>query len=248
MGKQVSTLKMTGSYGDAVGYIDKQGRVQMRSKATKFTDANTKDQRKVRTKFLAVSTLAKAFAKTAIGLNPAAKGHKITLRNEFVKTNYPAIEASDSTDGITASTDYTSVILAKGDNPNVSFGSPDFTEPLTVVSTFNKNMDMPGAAAEDLVYLVVFNPTDGRAVISTPVTRDVSGSTASVTVPNSWNGETVHVWGFTQGFATAEDRVKYLSAFNDHTLPSGEAQAIINKLASGSEFSNSFYVGNGSIS
>ena len=239
---------MTGSFAGAVGYIDKQGRVQMRSKAEKVTDANTKEQRNVRTKFLAVSTLAKAFAKTALGLNPAAKDHKITLRNEFVKTNYNAIEASDSGSDIIASTDYTSVMIAKGDNPNVSFGSPQFDEPLTVHASFNKNMDLPGAAAEDLVYLVVYNPTDGRTVISAPVTRDVNGSAISVTVPNSWNGETVHVWGFTQGFATAEDRVKYLSAFNDRTIPAGEAQARINTLAAGSEFSDSFYLGNGSIS
>lgn len=248
MGKQVSTLKMTGSFAGAVGYIDKQGRVQMRSKAEAYHDANTKEQRTVRTKFLSATTLAKAMAKAALGLNPAAKSHRLTLRNEFVKQNYNTIDVVATADGMEGQVDYTLIKLSQGDLPEVSFGSPQFDEPLTVAVAFGKNSDIPGASDSDLVYIAAYNPGDGRILLSTPVRRDVAAGSVSLTVPNSWNGETVHVYGFAQGFNTEEERVKYLSAFNDHSVAPGEAQAIINKLASGSIFSESHYIGNGSIS
>lgn len=240
---------MTGSYGDAVGYIDKQGRVQMRTKAETYHDANTKEQKSVRTKFLAITGLATAFKNTAIGLLPAAKSNRITLRNMFTKTNYRCVSATATQAGdIEANTDFTLLQVAKGSTPLVSFGSPQFDEPLTVAVNFGANTDMPGASASDLVYIVVYNPGDNRCMISTPVRRDVAGSAISVQVPNAWNGETVHVYGFTQGFKSEAERVKYLSVFNDATVSGGEAKAELNTLAAGTEFSDSHYIGNGSIS
>ena len=239
---------MTGSYGDAVGYIDMQGRIQMRTKAQSYHDANTKEQRAVRTKFLSATTLAKALAKAALGLNPAAKSHRLTLRNEFVKQNYNVIDVTTTAEGMEGVVDYTIIKLSNGDLPEVSFGSPQFDEPLTVTVAFSPNSDIPGASNDDLIYVAVYNPGDGRVILSTPVARNVAGSTINVSVPNSWNGETVHVYGYAQGFNTEEERVKYLSYFNDRSIAPGEAQAIVNKLASGSIFSESHYIGNGSIS
>ena len=249
MGKQVSTLKMTGSYGDAVGYIDKRGRVQMRTKAQAYHDANTKEQRIVRTKFLAISTLAQACKNVALGLAPQAKSKGISLRNMFVKANYRTIEAStDGQGNLTTDVDYTLVELSRGTNPLVSFGSPAFDEPLAVTVSFAPNSDLPGASASDLVYIAVYNPGDGRALVSTPVRRDLAAHTITLQVPNSWNGETVHVWGFTQGFMSEAESVKYLSMWNDPSMTAGEAMAMISKAASGTEFSESHYIGNGSIS
>lgn len=249
MGKQVSTLKMTGSYGDAVGYIDQQGRVQMRTKAQSYRDANTKEQRIVRTKFLAISTLAQACKNVAIGLAPQAKSKGISLRNMFVKANFRTIEASTDQQGnLITDVDYTLVELSRGTNPQVSFGSPDFNEPLTVSVSFAPNKDLAGASDSDLVYIAVFNPGDGRAMISTPVRRDLASHAISLQVPNSWNGETVHVWGFSQGFMSEAESVKYLSMWNDPNMTAGEAMAMISKAASGTDFSNSHYIGNGSIS
>lgn len=249
MGKQVSTLKMTGSFAGAVGYIDNQGRIQMRSKTEKYHDANTKAQKSVRVKFLAITGLASAFKNTAIGLLPAAKSSRITLRNMFTKTNYRCIEATAPQGGnIEAETDFTLLQVAKGSNPQVSFGSPQFDEPLTVAVNFGANTDLPGASGSDLVYIVVYNPADNRCLLSTPVRRDVTGGAISVRVPNSWNGETVHVYGFSQGFKSEGERVKYLSVFNDATIAGGEAKAELSKLAADTEFSDSHYIGNGSIS
>lgn len=244
MGKQVSTLKMTGSFAGAVGYIDKQGRVQMRSKAESFHDANTKKQQGVRTRFLAITSLAKAFSKTALGLSIVAKQKKITWRNMFIKVNYGATEATIGSDTVTAQTDFTLLEVSRGDNPEVSWGSPAFDDPLTVKVTFSPNSDMPGATSDDLVYLLVYNPADNRTLISDPVTR--GDGTVTITVPNSWNGETVHVWGFSQGFASEQARTEYLSYWNRQSA-AGAAEALTEMNASDTEFSNSHYIGNGSI-
>lgn len=238
---------MTGSFAGAVGYIDPQGRVQMRSKAEAFHDANTTKQQKVRTRFLAITSVAKAFSKTAIGLTMVAKGKKITPRNMFVKLNYGATIAEVSSGKVDAETDFTELTLAQGDCPNVSFGSPNFDEPLTVGVTFSKNTDFPGADDKDLVYLVVYNPADNMSIISDPVTRDVVNSTISVGVPNAWNGETVHVWGFTQGFKSEQARTEYLSYWNRQKA-AGAAEALTQMSATDTEFSDSHYIGNGSIS
>lgn len=248
MGKQVSTLKMTGSFAGAVGYIDQQGRVQMRSKPEKISDANTKKQQAVRTRFLAITSLAKAFSKTAIGLTMVAKSKKISPRNMFTKLNYGATEATVGADTVTATTDFTLLEVSRGDNPEVSFGSPQTDDPLTVKVSFAPNSDMPGASEGDLVYLLVYNPGDNRTIISDPVKRGSGTSqTASVKVPNGWNGETVHVWGFSQGFATEQARTEYLSYWN-RKRDAGAAEALTEMNASDTDFSNSHYIGNGTIS
>lgn len=245
MGKQVSTLKMTGSFAGAVGYIDQQGRVQMRSKPEKVTDANTKKQQAVRTRFLAITSLAKAFSKTALGLSVVAKQKKLTWRNMFTKVNYRATEATIGDDSVTAQTDFTLLEVSRGDNPQVSWGTPNFDDPLTVMTTFSSNKDIPGASMDDLVYLLVYNPTDNRTIISDPVAR--GDEEVSVTVPLSWNGETVHVWGFSQGFASEQARTEYLSYWNQQRA-AGAAEALTEMNASDTEFSNSHYLGTGSIS
>lgn len=247
MGKQVSTLKMTGSFAGAVGYIDQQGRVQMRSKPEKFTDANTKKQQAVRTRFLAITSLAKAFSKSALGLSIVAKRKKITWRNMFIKMNYGATTANNAPGAITADTDFTVVEVSRGDNPKVSFGSPNFDDPLTVKATFMPNSDLPGANEDDVVYLIVYNPADNTSIISDPVRRGSGSGTITITVPNSWNGETVHVWGFSQGFASEEARTEYFSYWN-RTRAAGAAECLSEMNASDTEFSDSHYLGNGSIS
>lgn len=247
MGKQVSTLKMTGSFAGAVGYIDPQGRVQMRSKPEKFSDANTKKQQAVRTRFLAITSLAKAFSKSALGLSIVAKQKKLTWRNMFIKVNYGATEATPGTGAVTADTDFTMVEVSRGDNPKVSFGSPNFENPLTVKCTFMPNSDMPGATEDDVVYLLLYNPGDNTSIISDPVRRGSGSGTITVTVPNSWNGETVHVWGFSQGFGSEEARTEYFSYWN-RSRAAGAAECLNEMNPTDTVFSDSHYIGNGAIS
>lgn len=238
MGKQVSTLKMTGSFGNAVGYIDKQGRVQMRSKAEAYHDANTIAQRKVRTRFLALTGTSKSLKPVLIGLSRYAKDNKISLRNAFAKLNYSQVTTTVSGNDVTSNLDPTKMYLAYGDLPEVSFGSPSFDNPLQVDVAWGPNSDMPGASDDDLVYIIVVNPGDSKAVMSAPVKRSVGHAT--VTVPNGWNGEAVTVYGFAQGFSDANDRVTY-----EHGWLYGEAEAV--ELLAKAEYSKSSYLGEGNI-
>lgn len=246
MGKQVSTLKMTGSFAGAVGYIDKQGRVQMRSKAEKINDANTKKQREVRTNFLAISTLAKGFKRSLLGLSRNANQHKISLRNEFVKMNYGAAETTWSDSVAQAMTDFSMVRIAAGDTPSVSFGAIDVTEPLKITVPFTGNTDMPGTDGNDNVYIVAYNPTDNLAIMSQGVRRN--STDVHMIVPASWNGQTVEVYGFVQHFEDSDDAAYYDSIFNDPTMSGGEATSALRRLEAQAEYSNSAYIGQASIS
>lgn len=239
MGKQVSSIRFTGSFDGAVGYVDKQGRIQVRAQAKSYHDANTIAQRKVRTKFLALVGTAVSFKDVLIGLSRYAKDRKLTVRNSFVKLNGGTVTTTVTGDDVRSEVDLEQLTLATGNLPSVSWGSPAFDDPLTVAVSFGANSDVPGASADDNVYIIAVNPGDGRAILSAPVKRSVGNIT--LTVPNSWNGETVHVFGFAQGFTNANDRVTY-----DHGWLFGEAEAI--ELLSKADYSESHYIGHGAIS
>lgn len=246
MGKQVGTLKMTGSFAGAVGYIDKQGNVQMRSKAEKITDANTKKQREVRVRFLAISTLAQGMKNVLLGLTPQAKAKRITLRNTFVKYNFAAAEGTVSESGDTGETDFEKVRLSMGSVGNPSFGTPSSTEPLQVdVAVSNVDSDPESSSDNTNVYIVVYNPVENKSIMQR---ASLVAGTISVIVPNSWNGENVKVYGFVQRFVSANARMEYDSIFNDPTMQGGEASSTLFLLQSQADYSNSKYLGSVSIS
>lgn len=237
---------MTGSFAGAVGYIDKQGNVQMRSKAEKITDANTKKQREVRTRFLAISTLAAGMKNVLLGLSPQAKSKRITLRNTFVKFNYKATEADVQSDGAIAETDFANVVISKGTVGSPSFGSPTSTEPLqidVVVSDAfdDETVDMNNA----YIYIVAYNPVANK---STYTKSTLDNKTVSLTVPNSWNGEEVHVYGFVQAFDSAAARNEYDSIFNDPDMQGGHAESTVFLAQANANYSESKYVGKVNIS
>ena len=245
MGKQVSTLKMTGSFAGAVGYIDKQGTIQMRSKAEKFHDANTKKQREVRTRFLAVSTLAAGLKNVLLGLTPQAKAKKISLRNTFVKYNYAATEATPSGDNIDAVTDFEMVRVAMGPIANPSFGTPSTTNPLQIdVAVSNADSDPEATESNAYVYIVAYNPNDNKSYMTK---ARLANGTVSLTVPNSWNGEVVKVYGFVQAFDTAAARDEYDSIFNDPSMKGGEAKNTLFQIQSSAKYSESRYLGEADI-
>lgn len=246
MGKQVGTIKIIGSFDGAVGYVDKQGNIQARSAAKKFTDANTKKQREVRVRFLAASTLARGFKNVLMGLTPQAKAKKISLRNAFVKYNYAATEGTVGESGDDAVTDFTMLHLSMGPVANPSFGTPSATKPLQVdVAVSGVDSDPESTMDNAYVYIVVYNEVDNKALMAR---ERLQSTTISVNVPNSWNGETVKVFGFVQRFESANARMEYDSIFNDPTMKGGEAKSSLFLLQSQAEYSNSRYLGEVNIS
>lgn len=160
---------------------------------TRFVkNPRTEQQLLNRAKFAALGSMSQAFLPAImIGFNKLARRLTLTEGNVFVKRNYGAVEAT-TPDSVTI--DYSAIKVSDGRLPEVLFGSPNFDTPLTVEAAFTPNSDDPQASVEDTVYLFVYNSEDGRGVMSEGAAR--STASTSVTVPGSWNGVKVHVWGF----------------------------------------------------
>lgn len=182
------------------------------------SNPNTKKQQEQRMKFKTLSQLAKAF-RIPLGISMAgvAAGTKNPVRGQFITRNMGAIEVTlpDTVD-----VEYTMLEVAAGGFMEANFGSPQFSDPLKVAASFSYDIITDVTSEDDQVHLVVYNPVANLAIEK--AARAGAGSVA-VDVPNSWNGETVHVWGY----------VVAAEAGNRPTTPA--------------QVSPSHYLGNGSI-
>ena len=160
----------------------------------KVFNPNTKKQVEQRQRFGAASTLARGMKLgLAYGFAGVAAGTKSPARSRFVQANIKAVEFTfpDAID-----IDYTMVKVSEGSHMNATYGTPKSTEPLQIDLTFSMPVVEGFSRADDNVFMVAYNPADGNCVIANG--RASSGS-LSVMVPNSWNGETVHVYAFVVG-------------------------------------------------
>lgn len=160
----------------------------------KVFNPNTKKQVEQRQRFGAASTLARGMKLgLAYGFAGVAAGTKSPARSRFVQANIPAIEFTwpDTID-----IDYTMVKLSDGSHMNATYGTPSSTEPLEIKLTYSMPIVEGFSKEDDNVFMVAYNPADGNCVIANA--RANAGS-VEVTVPNSWNGETVHVYAFVVG-------------------------------------------------
>ena len=146
-----------------------------------------------------------------------AAGTKNPVRGQFISRNMEAVEVTlpDTVD-----VDYTLLKVADGGFVEASFGSPQFNDPLKVSVSFSYDIITDVNSEDDQIHLVVYNPGANLAIEKA---ARAGARSIVVDVPNSWNGETVHVWGYT---VAAE-------AGNRPTSPS--------------QVSPSHYIGNGSI-
>lgn len=160
----------------------------------KVFNPNTKKQVEQRKRFGAVSTLARGMKLgLAYGFAGVAAGTKSPARSRFVQANIPAVEFTwpDTID-----IDYTMVKVSDGSHMNATYGTPTSTEPLRIDLSFSMSYIDGFSREDDNVFVVAYNPADGNCVIADG--RANSGS-LKVIVPNSWNGETVHVYAFVIG-------------------------------------------------
>lgn len=179
---------------------------------------NTEKQKIQRMKFKTLSSLAKAFRiPLDISMAGVAAGTKNPVRGQFISRNMEAVEVTlpDTVD-----VDYTLLKVADGGFVEASFGSPQFNDPLKVSVSFSYDIITDVNSEDDQIHLVVYNPGANLAIEKA---ARAGARSIVVDVPNSWNGETVHVWGYT---VAAE-------AGNRPTSPS--------------QVSPSHYIGNGSI-
>lgn len=160
----------------------------------KVSNPNTKKQVEQRQRFGEASKLARGMKLgLAYGFAGVAAGTKSPARSRFVQANVKAVEFTwpDTID-----IDYTMVKVSDGSHINATYGTPKSDQPQQIDLTFSYPMIGGFTSDNDSVFMVAYNPADKNCVIAN--TRANSGS-ISVTVPNSWNGETVHVYAFVIG-------------------------------------------------
>lgn len=155
------------------------------------SNPDTEAQKLVRTRFGAISDLAgKLGACLVLGFKTFVAGTKVPPKSFFIKKNWVFVHAD--TPG-SATIDYSELMVSDGPIMAPSFGTLDTDTPLTVKVRINDNSGQTVSSADE-VYLVVFCPENGQTILSEAVTR--GDESVEVTVPSSWNGMRVHVWGF----------------------------------------------------
>ena len=149
-----------------------------------------------RERFKTLSQLAAAFIGASnIGLKNKAKqyGPLVTIADAFMKANPGAVSVM----GGEAEVDYGSIKCALGNLPQAGFGNASFAEPQRVSVTYSTSADMPGADAQDKVYLFLYQPDTKQGIMGAPSLRTTG--TIEVRVPLTWTGLTVHCFGFAVG-------------------------------------------------
>ena len=160
----------------------------------KVKNPKTKKQVEQRQRFLTASKLARDFRWiVGQGFGGVTAGTKCPPRGAFMRENLPAI---DFTYPDTIDVDYTLLKVAKGNHLSGTFGTPSSNDPLTVKVSFSYDEGRLGVEGGDKVVLVAYNPADGTMCI-----REFRANQGNIemTVPNSWNGEDVYIYGFVVG-------------------------------------------------
>lgn len=242
MGKQVSSFKFVGKFGNAVGFKDRKNVISVRQRPEVVRNPNTPAQQKARCAFLAATSLAAAFKKALAGFGPYAAMHHMSLRNAFVAANHKYVEYSEGLNGGVDAfiSQYSKVELSEGTLEGVHFSGARFDEALTIKANFQN----VGAISNGVVYLVAWAPEVSELAVAV---AEVDDGTMSMNVPSGWNGLTVHVWGYTLGFADEMQKVKYLTWWNGGVEGPGGALTEIKTIEANLRASKTTYIGNGTI-
>lgn len=181
-----------GKVGNVVGFMRK-GKQCYRGYTSQVTQSKSADLLMAKMRFATLGKLAIQFrGAVKRGYQKLLASSTMSACNLFVKKNYDAVTvASVSSD---PTVDYGAIVLSEGNLPFVDWKTPDFTEESEVSCAFGGNSEMPGADANDQVYMVVYQPDTNVAVVSLPSSR--SAGSISVEVPALWSGMKVHVYGF----------------------------------------------------
>lgn len=187
-------LGVMGTFVNKVGIVvGRKWRTEyvMAAYQPKVANPRTKRQVETRALFSEASKLARAFRWVLkMGYGGITAGTKCPPRGAFMRENLKAIEFTYPD---TIDIDYTMLKVAKGNHLSGTFGTPSSTEPLTVKVSFSYDQSRLGVDTGDRVILVGYNPVEG--IICYSDFRANQGN-LEMTVPSSWNGEDVYLYGF----------------------------------------------------
>lgn len=194
--KSSSLGLFSGKIGNVVTYITR-GKNIVRIYTDSIVNPRTDKQQEIRARFGALSKLGSSFLDAVnIGYAYRAGQRKNTPDNNFVSGNWEAVSVSA---GGLVTVNYSEVVVAEGPLTGVSFGTVDWgsDEHLTIAVQFDGNVGSPRTTEDDEVYIFAYVPDLEQGLLSMASTR--STGTVSIAAPNSWNGMTAHLWGFTVG-------------------------------------------------
>ncbi len=197
MGKQLGGINgpFVGKVGNVVGYQWK-GRWVMRSVAREFHDAKTELQMEQRSRLgAAMGFAARLRDILLIGFKQVANEARMTEYNYFYKTNNRCL----AWDGEHLAVDYEHLRLSEGPVAPVRFGAVEVVGEMTLAIDFEKNPEHRVSGSSDKVYVATICATLGFAVLSLPVYRRMKRITVSL--PRTWEGHEVHLYGFVQDIA-----------------------------------------------
>jgi hypothetical protein len=200
MGKQLGGINgpYMGKIGNVVGY-QWRGMWVTRAMPAEFHDAKSERQLEQRGRFKAMVRFAARLKDILrIGLNQSAmKLHK-TECNYFQMINKDRL----SWNGEDLNVDYEHLRLSEGPVAPVAFHIE--SEELRIkneelVIAFEKNPEHRNCSSSDHVYVAAICGGRCEAVLSLPVYRRMGKITISL--PTTWDGEEVHLYGFVQDSA-----------------------------------------------
>lgn len=183
-----------GKVGTVVGFKI-FGKQVMRAYQRAVKNPRTAGQRLVRAKFGKLTSVGASMLEALkIGMAATAVSRKMTPMNVFVQKNWGAANGADAE---SVAVDYSGLKVSLGRLPMPVVGELSFDEELTVKLAFTPRSDMPGASADDSVYMVAYQPESNTSVTSAAARRDAG--VVRLTVPGSWSGCPVHVYVFAIG-------------------------------------------------
>ena len=198
MGKQLGGINgpYVGKIGNVVGY-QWRGIWVTRAMPEEFHDAKSERQLEQRGRFKAMVGFAGRLKDILrIGLKQSAlKAHK-TECNYFQMINKDCLLWDDGALVV----DYEHLRLSEGPVAPVAFtGVHEGTLQQEIILDFEKNPEHRNCNGNDRVYVAAVNARREEAVLSLPVYRRMGSITVSL--PEYWEGEEVHLYGFVQDIA-----------------------------------------------
>ena len=225
MGKQTEGINggFRGTVGTVVGYMWR-GQWCMRARPRFYHDAKTEAQLEQRELFKATVAYAgrvREVLRTGFHA-PALAAHK-TECNYFLKVNKGCFAMADGELAV----DYEHLRVSEGPVAPVGFGEAVLQSDTVIGIPFEKNPEHRRADASDKVYIAAFCAGTGEAELSIPVYRRTKRAT--VVLPERWEGQEVHLYGFVQDNAGRTSDSAYLNPAElaidneDVDLPSEES-------------------------
>lgn len=223
MAKQTNGINggYLGRVGSVVGYMWRD-QYCVRSLPRFYHDAKTERQLEQRSLFKATVAFAgrvKEVLRAGLYM-PSLQAHK-TECNYFLKLN----KGCFAMDGETLAVDYENLRVSEGPVAPVAFTQVEEVDERTFVIGFEKNPEHRRANGDDKVYVAAFCAATGEAVLSLPVYRRMKSVT--VTLPEAWAGQEVHLYGFVQDNAGRTSNSVYIGEREelfDQQFAGGDAQ------------------------